>query len=225
MSRLYLYAYVAAEPGHLGSGLAGEPLRLARCQDVLAVVGPMEAAPAVSAEALAGHDAVVRRLAEEADAILPSRFGESVQDETELTAHLATRSRELAEALERVRGCAQMTLRVFGEPDPVTADEPGEAGPGTRYLAAKRLEHVRASSLPEIEPLRQVLQPWIHAERSERREAAPLIGTAYHLVKKADLPAYLAAIQGAQGSLGPRRFTFSGPWPPYAFAPRLGERT
>ena len=144
------------------------------------------------------------------------------RDESELTAHLAPRSRELAEALEQVRGCAQMTLRVFGAPDRRTEEVPAEGGPGTRYLAAKRQEQERASSLPEIEPLRQILQPWIRAERSERRETGPLLGSAYHLVQKEDLPAYLAAVREAEGSLAVR-FTFSGPWPPYAFAPRFGD--
>jgi len=223
VSPLYVYAYVAAEPGLLGTGLAGEPLRLARCQDVMAVIGPMETAPALSPEALAGHDAVVRQLAEEVEAILPARFGEAVRDESELTAHLAPRSRELAEALEQVRGCVQMTLRVFGAPERRTEEEPLEGGPGTRYLAARRQEYERASSLPEIEPLREILRPLIRAERSERRETGPLLGSVYHLVKKEDLPAYLAAVRKVEGQVGGRKLTYSGPWPPYAFAPRFGD--
>ena len=224
MSPLYVYAYVAEEPGTLGAGLAGEPLRLARSQEVIAVTGPMETAPALSPEALAGHDTVVRRLAEQVEAILPARFGEALRDEAELIAHLAPRGHELAEALERVRGCVQMTLRVFGSPDQ-REEEPVEGGPGTRYLAARRQEHERATSLPEIEPLREILKPLIRAERVERREAGPLLGSVYHLVKKEDIPAYRAAVREAEGLLGERRFTFSGPWPPYAFAPRFGDRT
>jgi hypothetical protein len=229
VSPLYVYAYVAAEPRNLGAGLAGEPLRLARCQDVMAVIGPMEAAPAISPEALAAHDAVVRQLAEEVEAILPARFGEAVRDEGELTSHLAPRSRELAEALEQVRGCVQMTLRVFGAPDRPAEEVTVEGGPGTRYLAARRQEHERAASLPEIEPLREILRPLIRAERSDRRErrwrreTGPLLGSVYHLVRKEDLPAYLAAVRETEGRLGGRRFTFSGPWPPYAFAPRFGD--
>lgn len=224
MSPLYVYAYVAAEPGHLGTGLAGEPLRLARCKEVMAVAGQVEETPTLSPEALASHDAVVRRLAGEVEAILPARFGETVRDESELAAHLAPRSLELAAALERVRGCVQMTLRVFGAPDRREAqEEPVAGGPGTRYLAAKRHEHERTASLPEIEPLREILQPLIRAERSERRETGPLLGSVYHLVRKEDVPAYLAAVRGAEGSLGVPRFTFSGPWPPYAFAPKFGD--
>lgn len=222
MSLLYVYAYVDAEPGDLGTGLAGEPLALTRCREVMAVTGQIEETPALSPEALAGHDAVVRRLAAEVEAILPARFGEAVRDESELSVHLAPRARDLAEALERVRGCVQMTLRIFGAPDPW--NEEVEGGPGTRYLATKRLEHERATSLPEIEPLREALRPWVRAQHSERRETGPLLGSVYHLVRKEDLPAYLAALREAEGCLGERRFTFSGPWPPYAFAPRFGER-
>jgi hypothetical protein len=215
-----VYAIVSEEPAvPLEDGL-----RLVRCGEVLAVVGEAEAG-AVTPEALAAHDAVVRRLAGRFEALLPVRFGQHVQDERDLATLLGPRSRGLAEALERVRGCEQMTLRVFGDPDPVPEPpEPDHGGPGTRYLEARRREAERARSLPEIEPLRESLQPLLRAERIERREQGQLLGSVYHLVLREDVPAYLAAVRGAEGHLGGRRVTVSGPWPPYAFAPGLGER-
>jgi hypothetical protein len=195
-----------------------------RCGEVLAVVGEVEAGAATPA-ALAAHDAVVRRLAGRFDALLPVRFGERVRNEADLATLLGPRSHDLAEALERVRGCEQMTLRVFGDPDPVPDPrEPDHGGPGTRYLEARRREAERASSLPEIEPLRKILQPLLQGERIERREQGRLLGSVYHLVRRESVPAYLAAVREAEGKLGDRRITVSGPWPPYAFAPGLGDR-
>jgi hypothetical protein len=162
---------------------------------------------------------VVRRLAEGFGAILPARFGEIFADETALAGRLAPREREVAEALALVRGCVQMTLRVFGEPAPVLEPEPA-GGPGTRYLAARRRQSERAHSLPEIEPLREALRPLLRAERIERHaDSGPLLGTAYHLVTRAQTGDYLAVLEAAKERLGGLRIAATGPWPPYAFAP------
>ena len=164
----------------------------------------------------------MRRLAERFGAILPARFGEVFADEAALAGRLDPREREIAAALALVRGCVQMTLRVFGEPEP--APEPPEiapaGGPGTRHLAARRRQREWARSLPEIEPLRAALQPLLRAERIERHAAAgPLVGTAYHLIPRAQAGAYLEALEAARGRIGGRRVAATGPWPPYAFAP------
>lgn len=212
---LYLYAVLSEEPSSLGNGVAGEPLRLVRCGEVLVVAG--EAAPAVTPENLAAQDAVVRRLSGLVPAILPVRFGEKARDEEELRKLLQPRGPALAEALEKVRGCEQMTLRVFGDPAPLPEPLEEDAGPGTRYLEARRREVERAHSLPEIEPLLERLRPLVRAERIERKEQGTLLGTVYHLVRKEDVPAYKEALQ-EEG-----RVRVSGPWPPYAFAPGLGD--
>jgi hypothetical protein len=226
---LYVYA-VISEPsaGELPVGLAGEPLRVARCGGLLVAAGEQEARPRASAGAagtLAAHDAAVRRLAGRVEAILPVRFGEWVRDERELEDRLAPRRRELAEALERVRGCEQMTLRLFGEPEVREPEPEPDAGPGTRYLAARRRELEQARSLPELEPVRSALLPLVRAERIERKPLGRLpglLGTAYHLVRREDLPAYREALREAEARLAAgRRLVASGPWPPYAFAPGI----
>lgn len=221
MSPLYLYAVLAEEPAQPGTGLAGEPLRFVACSGLLVAAGEVETLPTVTPETLAAHDSVVRRLAGQVEAILPVRFGEHVRDEGELSGLLASRSRELAEALEKVRGCEQMTLRVFGDPDPVISAPDPQGGPGARYLEARRRELERERSLPEIGPLRETLKPLLQAERVERRTDGRLLGSAYHLVRRQDVPAYLAAVREAEGQLNGRRVSASGPWPPYAFGPGL----
>ncbi|MFL6261349.1 MAG: GvpL/GvpF family gas vesicle protein [Thermoanaerobaculia bacterium] len=219
---IYLYALVDEEPsGPLGEGIAGEPLRLFSQGKLMAVLGEIPERPKPDRATLERQDAVVRRLAEVFGALLPARFGEAFADESALANRLAPREREVADALALVRGCVQMTLRVFGEPE--IRPEPEAApsgGPGTRYLAARRREIERAHSLPEIEPLREALRPLLRAERIERHEAAgPLLGTAYHLVLRGEAGAYLAALETAKERIGGRRVAATGPWPPYAFAP------
>ena len=209
-----MYAVVDEEPASPGTGIAGEPLQLVRCGGLLIVAGERDSMP-VTHERLAAQDAVVRRLAGQVAALLPMRFGERARDEAELCDLLQPRSAALLEALAMVRGCEQMTLRVFGDPAPVEEQEP-EGGPGTRYLEARRREIERSRSLPEIQPLLDRLRPWLRAERIERKPSGSLLGSVYHLVRKEDVPAYLAAVRESQ-------VVVSGPWPPYAFAPGLGD--
>ena len=227
MNALRLYAVVqagAAAPAHRGA--SGEALRLVACGEIAAIVG--EAADvSVSAEALQRHDETVRRLAVELDPLLPARFGETAPDEAALVRALAPRAAELAEALARVAGCVQMTLRVFGEsaepPAPALAeilDEP-LAGPGTRYLLQRRLEAERARSLPEIAELRAALAPLLRAERVERHAAGRLLATAYDLVARGDAPRYAELVRSAAARADGPRVALSGPWPPYAFAPEV----
>jgi len=220
VSPLYLYAVIEEEPAvPLGAGLAGEPLRLVRCGELLVVAGEMETAPRIAPEALAAQDAVIRRLSGMATAILPVRFGEKARDEEELCKLLKPRSSDLIAALERVRGCEQMTLRVFGNPDPLPPAPPEPSGPGTRYMEARRREIERARSLPEIEPLLDRLRPLVRAERIERKEQGTLLGTVYHLVRREDAQAYRETFREEDA------VAVSGPWPPYAFAPGLGDPT
>jgi hypothetical protein len=222
---LYLYALVDGEPSGslgapLGEGIAGEPLHLLPRGGVAAVAGALPARPNPDRETLERQDAVVRRLAERFGAILPARFGEAFVDETALAGRLDPRELEIAAALALVRGCVQMTLRVFGEPEPALEVE-SAGGPGTRHLAARRRQREWAHSLPEIDPLRAALQPLLRAERIERHGGAPgpLVGTAYHLIPRAQAAAYLETLEAARGRIGGRRVAVTGPWPPYAFAP------
>jgi hypothetical protein len=221
---LYLYALVDEAPSEsLGEGIAGEPLRLLPQGGVSAVIGDLPERPKPDRETLEQQDAVVCRLAERFGAILPARFGEVFADEAALAGRLDPRVREVAEALALVRGCVQMTLRVFGEPEPAPEPEPA-GGPGARYLAARQRDRERAHSLPEIEPLRVALHPLLRAERIERAGVpGPLVGTAYHLIQRAQAGAYLAALEAGRTRIGDRRVAATGPWPPYAFAPEPGS--
>lgn len=230
MSGLYLYGIVDAGPEALGHGLAGEALRRVG-GGPRAVVGEPPEPPRPEPASLAAHDAVVRRLAEQAPALLPARFGQWLPDERALTDWLAAHARELAESLAQVAGCVQMTLRVYGEtelepqrpsetPAEIPIESRIEAGPGTRYLEQRRRDVEREHSLPEIAPLREALRPLLKAERIER-PATPgrLRATAYDLIARDVSGDYSRIVAEVAPDLPDWRVTVSGPWPPYAFAP------
>ena len=217
---VYLYAVMGARPrSACGSGICAEPLRLVAVGDFVALVGDVPATPEITAMTLRAQDAVLRRLAAEVDAVLPARFGTLLYDDAALTDALARRRGPLAEALGRVAGCEQMTVRVWGDgaaPAPAAGGESG-GGPGTRYLTDRRRAHAVAHSVPELEPLRQRLGDLVRAERVERHDRPPLLATVQHLVPRGAGGRYVAVVDGCRAGLRPCRVSVSGPWLPYAF--------
>lgn len=218
---VYVYALVAAPPsGDLGSGMHGEPLRAVACGRLTAIVEPTTSALAVTASALREHDAIVRRVAEVADAILPSRFGSRVESEGELAHRLEPDEDALLAALAQVAGREQMTLRLYEEP-PREADalpsDAADLGPGRRYLEARRRAHAipRGSAL---DALLAGVAPFVRAERIESHGAAPLVASVHHLVDRGHGAAYETAAHAAAATQPDAVVRVSGPWPPYAFA-------
>lgn len=191
---------------------------------LIAIVGALDgAADRTPGEArLRAHDAVVRRAAERAAALLPARFGQVAADLDVLRERVAPRRDALARALELVRGRAQMTLRVFGAPQPAAPEPPPHPtlGPGARYLAARRQAAARAREVPEAAALLDALAGFVSAARVERPAASTgLLASVYHLVERGDAERYRERAEALAPSLAPRRVSVSGPWPPYAFAP------
>jgi hypothetical protein len=233
----YLYGIVramgadpAAELGiGLGRGASGEALRSIESGSLAVVAGESEGPPRPEPAALTAHDAVVRRLAERFPALLPARFGQWLPDEQTVIDKLAAHGLELAEALAKVAGCVQMTLRVYAretaEPGALSPPEPAGAsssGPGTRYMEQRRREAERERTLPEIAPLRDALRPLLRGERIERVGVpGRLRATAYDLIARDAAGAYSRIVAETAPLLGSCwRVTASGPWPPYAFTPR-----
>jgi hypothetical protein len=215
VSGVYLYALLGTAPGDtLGVGGCDESLRLVDLGGSWALVGDVAAAPTPSPATLTAQDAVLRRLAPGVEAILPARFGTLVADDAALVEALVPRRGELTEALARVAGCEQMTLRVWGEYGAPT-DEVKDTvpGPGTRYLTARR----RARQVPEVEALRQRLGALVRGERAERHDRPPLLATVQHLVARGQSARYLAEVEAAAPTLRPWRVSVTGPWLPYAF--------
>jgi hypothetical protein len=224
VSPVYLYALLAEPPsGALPAGLAGEALRLVPCGGILAAVGDVAKAPDADRATLTAHDAAVRRLAALSSALLPARFGSVSEDDRQLGDALRARVPALRDALAAVRGCDQMTLRFF-RPEgsavapPGDADVAADAGPGTRYLAARRALAGDPAALPEVRVVLDALAPFVRGERRQRHERPPLVASVYHLVPRDGLVAYRAALAAAAREASVR-VTASGPWPAYAFAP------
>lgn len=160
----------------------------------LAVVwSPTSEAPAaVTIDALRRHEAIVETLMTDRD-LLPVRFGTRLADVGAAARLLIERRNELSRALARVRGTAEIAVRV--------AAAPGVRSDPTRALAAVH------------RPLA------LHARAATYRSGAggDLLRGAY-LVTREGVDPFVGAVADLQQSLPDLRLLCTGPWPPYSFS-------
>ena len=230
---LCVYAIVGRRFGRRvamrGIRAGGARLRAVNAAAISAMVAERAGPLPATVRALRAHDAVVRRTARIAPAVLPVRFGTLVTSDRSLVALLDEWSDELLAALALVDGRCQMTLRLFAPAGAVPPPEESGASDvamadgnltGTSYLEGRARAQARAQSAPELEPLRDALASIVAAERITRHDQGPLLLTAYHLIPRGAAPAYRKLLQ-RHAALLRARATVSGPWPPYAFVPEL----
>jgi hypothetical protein len=223
-----VYALVSPPPARLTlKGITGERLRVMTVDRIGAVVGELRRAPSPSVRNLRRYAAVVDSIASRVPAILPARFGTTVTDDDELTFVLHSRRSALRQRLRAVRSRAQMTIRLlesesddgpFRSRSTVTGRARLRVGygatQGTQYLRQRREIGARAKAVPAFEPIRAGIRRHIKDERIEKRGG---VVTINHLVPRADVPRYRAAVERAARD-NDVRLIVTGPWPPYAFA-------
>lgn len=214
-----LYVFALLRPSG-GDERPSPELTLVPCGGIDAAVVPVSGPPAVDADALRSHDAVVRRLCESSASVLPMRFGSLVVDETALRQWVESVRPSLERGLEVVAGREQMVVRIYGDLEPTVCDE-DETVPenlGTRYLR-QRLPAMPKPLTRTIEGVRERLGALVLGERVERHQTPPLLATLRHLVPRNAGEAYRAALAGNIPGLEGGKIEISGPWPPYAFTP------
>jgi hypothetical protein len=191
------------------SGIDGAPVRTELVDGLAALVSEHDAVEA-SDEAVLAHARVVEAVAASNDAVLPARFGGLHQDVQALRQAVSART-ELADALERVRGCVELGLRVFGDPTPT-----GPAASGAAYMRG-RLEQRRL-----LQGLAHELhEPLAHLCRDSTVVvgATPrLLLTAAYLVERGQVEAFRAALETLETRHSDLGVVCTGPWPPYSFA-------
>jgi hypothetical protein len=230
MSRLYVYA-LADSPG-AGFRMEGHTIEFQKVGSVYAAVERIAERPPVTEAALRSQHAIVSRLAQESEAVLPARFG-SLVDGAELERVIERRKDAVSRALDLVRGRAQMTVRVTG--DEAGADTDGTQasgiasrratlapGPktGTQYLQERK-----AAAQPRLEPeviaaIHAAVEPLAVASRAEPGNGRTL-ATLYHLIDRGADREYREAMAAAERRLRRYVLAVTGPWAAFAFAPEL----
>jgi Gas vesicle synthesis protein GvpL/GvpF len=210
---LYLYA-LTDHPAVVPSarGLAETPLAVERVDGIEAVVGVVDRERIdASEDAVLTHARIVDELAAVNEAVLPARFGRGYPDAEALRNAVAEQADALRQALDRVRGCLELGLRVLSEPS--DGDSPGS---GRAYMLDRLERRRRAESLAD-----EVHAPLAALARAETRTvgATPqLLLSAAYLVPREDLERFQSVLQELEGAHPELSMACTGPWPPYSFA-------
>jgi hypothetical protein len=235
MSMCYVYCLgdeVTSEMLEGARGVGDAPLSLVEHAGLAAVVSPFGAERVtVTQENALTHNRVNASLLARSTP-LPFRFGTLV-GEARLVEFMSSREGALRAALERVRGCVEMSVKIIWDLEAVKREAAGpEAesqaaaageGSGTAFLLAKRREILGGEAMRERA---ETLAAWFGERLSEVvRESrvtvnptGALVVRAAHLVERARVEEYRARVQAlGEERAGSLRLMTSGAWPPYSF--------
>jgi len=219
------HVYVVALTSHYSSPcrVEGHRIEFIKVADVFAAIERRAAPPSMSeAELRTQHD-VVTAIFRRTDDLLPVRFGAWL-DREELVEVLSQRKDDIIDALQLVRGRAQMTIRFPAAETEIRPDRSAHAraGSGTEYLRARRDAEQWMPS--EASTVRAAVRRFVVAERLSQGPGGAAIAvdsaslkqapSLYHLVPRDAVAAYKAAMKPFEHAV-----VASGPWPPFAFAP------
>ena len=228
-----LYAYCLSDEVTAGAvenvtGVAGASVRLVERAGISAVVSEfVDEKIAVTRENVLAHERVVRRVLAETTP-LPFRFG-TIVTEARLESYLDSQQAKLKEQMERVRGAVEMSVKVIWRPETVGNEASGggdeeaaAGGSGTRFLLEKRRELMGESALKERAEevaawLGRAVEGLVRESRVELQPSENLILAASHLVERALLADYRAALGRSKTERPELHFLTSGAWPPYSF--------
>jgi hypothetical protein len=201
------------------AGMRNEPMTVVRAGRISGVVGRLASAPRPSSANLRAYHQAMGRLSDVVPALLPVRFGTTLQSEAEVVTLLRARSASFRTALMRVRGRVQMTVRFVRRDDPradvgSTAEAVSRSS-GTAYLRSRASAARRLAAWEPCTELRRVAGRWIKAEVIEERNG---VVSVYHLVPRAAAGSYRRAVEAETFATYPR---VTGPFPPFAFVDPL----
>jgi hypothetical protein len=210
-----VYGVTGVTAGRIGvRGMSGETLSGVAAGGVRAIVGTAPRTSRASVDALQRYDRVVRALWSTRPALLPARFGTEFETVEDLKRMLV--SRPMTADVRRVRGRAQMIVRVLGVTTGPRQDATRRprASSGTAYLHARAADAARARHIPGFDDVRGRVARFVRGERVEPWKGGT---TVYHLIPRGSATAYRRTLEQGAAAAG-IRVVVTGPHPPYAFA-------
>jgi Gas vesicle synthesis protein GvpL/GvpF len=214
----YLYAIVDRLPARWRpptAGIGGASVVPRRVDDVVVLGSLLETVPSSSPRTLALHQDVVGTVVD-AGAALPLPYG-TVVPAADLHAWVSARRRLIAAALESVRGCVEVTvklLRLDGSVVEHLARGRGHRGHATPVGP----EEAELQSLADALVERAVVPCWRYRPSGSAGNVAASVA---FLVDRRDLTAFLARIAPVASHAAGVAVVPTGPSAPYSFVPQL----
>jgi hypothetical protein len=138
----------------------------------------------------------------ESSAVLPLRFGSTLDDGVELRMLLRREGAHFGELLDRVRGCVELAVRV--EAGGAQLAPPGD---GAQYMRA-RLEARRRQGT--------VLEPLAQLAKAMSSKDGPVASASY-LLDRVGVDGFVEEVIRLQARNRELSISCTGPWAPYSF--------
>jgi hypothetical protein len=175
-----------------------------------------------TAENVLRHERAVEQLMRDA-VLLPARFGAVLQNNDAVRVLLRAHEMELLEALDRVRGCDELGLRVLQVIETEEREQQRPPRSGREYLLRRMAaEQVSSRAQRRCDAIHEDLSALCNAS-THRRAAGFLLSGAY-LVARDRTQRFRSRVIELAADNPDLRLLCTGPWPPYNFAPQLKGR-
>ena len=217
---LHLYA-LTDHPAQLPSlrGIADSVLAAVEVNGIDAVFGEAAAGARDTTEtAILAHARVVEELAGVNEAVLPARLGTPYANQDALADAVRQRDAQLRTALEHVRGCTEMSVRVIGKSNDATATP----RTGGEYMRG-RLEVIRSAERV-VEKIQDAVGAIVRDSAPQILAAPQFLLSGAYLVPRGAVDSFRSAVETVERDWPELTFVCTGPWPPYSFALVDGER-
>jgi gas vesicle protein GvpL/GvpF len=192
-------------------GLDGSSVEKRALAGLTVAVSELDHRPDATQGAALRHGAVVDALARANDAVLPVRFGTWFESDDRLGTEIAARAAVLRQALEQVRGCAELGVRVARDGS-VRADAP--APTGTAYLRERLAAKQDEERMATLVDARLAAL----ARASARRDPGDQLFNGAYLVESDKVEPFRSAVGTLAAEQPELTIVVTGPWPPYSFA-------
>ncbi len=193
-------------------GIAGSQLAAAEADGVDAVYGDVLETAEATEEAVLAHARVVEELAAVNDAVLPARYPGRYDDEAALVAAIRGRAPQLHEALDRIRGCVEMGVRIVRQG--AVEDDPSRSG--GEYMR-RRLAAVHDAEQVAADLDAAVATVTRDSSRSVTATGDLVLSAAY-LLPRGAADSFRTAVETLARDRSDLAYVCVGPWPPYSFA-------
>ena len=226
-----IYVYALIDPSHAAKpemrGLHDRPVQMLRSEGIAAMYTETDAPIAATPENLWRHEQVVESfMPEPSIAILPARFGTTFNSHNDAVDVLSRHRDVLAPALEEVRGCVEIGLRITAREPSLAAPPQLIAASGREYMLARLAdEHARRSCKERAAQLaakvNSQLAPLARRHHLHENPAPPMLMNGAYLVARDRTSHFTSHVNQFAAAHSDVNMLCTGPWPPYHFAPSL----
>jgi hypothetical protein len=221
-----IYAYCllrinADEPWPVMQGISEHPVFPLRCGKYTMLVSRLERNFPFTPRSIVEHGQVIAH-AFESHTVLPMRFATYFKSEKQIENLIQENQKELLEAFCRLRGKAEMRLKLLFHAD--ASDTGKKTSVRTNDLAGQpvsasldaRNQEMAQRLAAEVGDLFHPLEQQISCRMAQNRE---VVVDCAHLVETQKVVSYQKLQTAASEQVRNYDLKISGPWPPYHFLP------